>query len=435
MLDNIQTIKRLKTDNNELLLRKLEALSEREKDESDRNSISGLLSSIPLIIAAIVAAAAVAAIYTAFNTISSFFKKSSKDGKTPAGLDTKIPQVSSIPPGEIQEITDQPTVSQASPKLINASVPPNTPITADTEGVVSKTPQRSPSSPPSPSQPNPTTLISEKTPASSDSNLRTPLPGTSIMPATTIKEESTSSIGKLIIKAANALGVSSGFMLAMAKQESGFNPNAKASTSSARGLFQPLEATWKELVGKYGKSTGVTLSQINDPAANSLMAAYLLRDNIASLTRNGITKIGYTEMYAAHFLGSSGARKLLSNLSDSILAASILPSAAKSNRNVFYNRDGTPRSTNELYAWLTNKIAPNAAAYAASIQQDTTINSVAVAEYNRQTVLDKNKQVVVAGANPQPSSTNSSTNEPSAKPKYDIVAGRLVVNDSDITRT
>ena len=39
------------------------------------------------------------------------------------------------------------------------------------------------------------------------------------------------------------------------KKESGNNPNAKAKTSSASGLFQFTEGTWKELNNKYKLST------------------------------------------------------------------------------------------------------------------------------------------------------------------------------------
>jgi hypothetical protein len=48
------------------------------------------------------------------------------------------------------------------------------------------------------------------------------------------------------------VGVDYGYMMAMAAQESGFNPTATAETSSATGLYQFLNATWLEMLYRYG---------------------------------------------------------------------------------------------------------------------------------------------------------------------------------------
>ena len=37
------------------------------------------------------------------------------------------------------------------------------------------------------------------------------------------------------------------YMLAMAAKESNFDPNARATTSSATGLYQFINSTWKEM--------------------------------------------------------------------------------------------------------------------------------------------------------------------------------------------
>ena len=47
-----------------------------------------------------------------------------------------------------------------------------------------------------------------------------------------------------ISRAAQATGVDFGYLLAQARLESGLNPNARARTSSATGLYQFTNSTW-----------------------------------------------------------------------------------------------------------------------------------------------------------------------------------------------
>src|SRR5690349_14442043 len=59
-----------------------------------------------------------------------------------------------------------------------------------------------------------------------------------------------------IQRAAQATGVDFGFLLGTAKRESGYNPAAKAPTSSAAGLYQFTEQTWLSTLKKYGARHG-----------------------------------------------------------------------------------------------------------------------------------------------------------------------------------
>ena len=47
-----------------------------------------------------------------------------------------------------------------------------------------------------------------------------------------------------IQRASNATGVDFSFLMRTAGRESGYNPKAKAPTSSAAGLFQFVDQTW-----------------------------------------------------------------------------------------------------------------------------------------------------------------------------------------------
>ena len=55
-----------------------------------------------------------------------------------------------------------------------------------------------------------------------------------------------------IQRASSATGVDFGYLMGAATRESGYNPNAKAKTSSATGLFQFLDQTWLATLKQHG---------------------------------------------------------------------------------------------------------------------------------------------------------------------------------------
>jgi hypothetical protein len=136
--------------------------------------------------------------------------------------------------------------------------------------------------------------------------------------------------------------------------ESGGDANAKNPNSSASGLYQFTKGTWKDMVRKYGKETGVTVGMKNNPQAQEIMMRKLTEEN-----RDGLRKaLGREptdgELYAAHFAGLGGAKSLLRNPSK--IAANLLPSAAKSNKTIFYNENGQPRTAMETVQLLASKV-------------------------------------------------------------------------------
>ncbi|MDR7230103.1 hypothetical protein J2X45_001184 [Caulobacter sp. BE264] len=182
-----------------------------------------------------------------------------------------------------------------------------------------------------------------------------------------------------IQRASNATGVDFTFLMGTAKRESGFNPGAKARTSSASGLFQFVDQTWLATLKKHGSKYGyaryadlisqgadgryrvegdearkAVLGLKMDPHAASLMAGELASDH-ASYLRG---RVGRTptagELYAAHFLGPQGSARLIqaASVSPTASAAAMFPEAAQANRSIFY-RDGRPTTVGELYANLT----------------------------------------------------------------------------------
>lgn len=116
-----------------------------------------------------------------------------------------------------------------------------------------------------------------------------------------------------IKQASKMTNVNESTMMTFAKLESGLNPNAKAPTSSATGLFQIVDSTWKELLDKHGDKYNIPAdADRTNPYYNSLMAGEYMKSNLKTVANYKQTDISEpTAAYLAHFLGPGGARKLI----------------------------------------------------------------------------------------------------------------------------
>jgi hypothetical protein len=182
----------------------------------------------------------------------------------------------------------------------------------------------------------------------------------------------------IIIKASYKVGVDDSIMLAMAKQESGFNPNAGAKGTSAKGLYQFLDKTWKSMVARYQSEYPVLKKGQLDPEASAIAGALYIKENAKILQAKNIPVTG-TSIYAAHFLGVSGAATLLGAKATEI-AAKLLPDAAKSNKSIFFKTDpktnkpdlNSPRTVADVISILYGKVGQVAEQYAAIKNADDT---------------------------------------------------------------
>ena len=196
-----------------------------------------------------------------------------------------------------------------------------------------------------------------------------------------------SGVMQAIQSAATKTGVDFSYLLKKAAQESGFDPTAKAATSSATGLFQFTKQTWLHMVKQYGAQYGLgnyaaqittdanghmsvsnpaakqaILALRNDPQCSAEMACELDKQNAASLKQNVGGKIGGTELYLAHFLGAGGASDFINTMRDNptTTGASILPEAAAANPSVFYTKSGEPRTLEQIYQNFAQKFGTGA---------------------------------------------------------------------------
>jgi hypothetical protein len=142
----------------------------------------------------------------------------------------------------------------------------------------------------------------------------------------------------------------------IALAESGGGPNAKAATSSASGLFQFTDGTWRSMIKKYGGQTGIRLQDKNNPDAQKVMAQRLLDENKQILSSKLQRDPSGGELYIAHFMGPSQAARLIASPQNKI-AAALFQREAASNRPIFYQKGGRPRTVAEVIELLSSKVA------------------------------------------------------------------------------
>ena len=247
--------------------------------------------------------------------------------------------------------------------------------------------------------------------------------------------DSTGTQGAAVIgairNAARQTGADFQYLLATAQVESGLNPTASVSSSSAKGLFQFIDQTWLTTLkesgsaldyGRYADAIVQTPSghhtvpdpamrqQImalrDDPAANAAMAGAFTQQNAAVLRQRIGRAPSEGDLYVAHFLGAGGASQLinLANQSPGTTAASAFPNAAKANPSIFYDRQGRARSASEVYHVLVARydVARAAPAVPASAVAATVAPTAAAAPVAPVTRRAAVLPVETAAATPPP---------------------------------
>lgn len=192
-------------------------------------------------------------------------------------------------------------------------------------------------------------------------------------------------VASSIAHAAAKTGVDHGYLYRAALRESSFDPNARARTSSALGLFQFLDDTWLLVIKRHGARHGFghfasrisvdragrphvedaglryeILAARRDPYLSAVMGAEFTRDN-QSVLRGSLGRAPtHGETYIAHFLGAEGGARLLkaAKSTPSAPAAGLFPRAAGANRTIFFDKYGRPRSAYEVATILRQKAEP-----------------------------------------------------------------------------
>lgn len=200
------------------------------------------------------------------------------------------------------------------------------------------------------------------------------------------------SLANALSAAGNRSGVDFGYLVQTAIRESSLNPQARASTSSAVGLFQFLESTWLQVMKEEGPRLGYQAYAdqirrtsdgdyvVSDPGKRAEILALrekpqIAADLAAAFTRSNGEYLRSVfgrmpsagELYIAHFLGAQGAEKMFKAGLDNPdqVAVSLFPRQAAANRAIFYDRDGGARTIRQVYQVLVAKHEGGNAAFSA----------------------------------------------------------------------
>lgn len=175
-------------------------------------------------------------------------------------------------------------------------------------------------------------------------------------------------------------GVEFGLLMELTAAESGFRTQARARTSSAKGLQQFIDRTWLNMIHQYGHKYGLesyaaqvvhykdeygrdtpmienpivhrqVLEMKNNPRLSALMAGDFIIENRTKLSCYLKKNITRTDIYLAHFLGPNDSILFLDALQKNPegSAADLFPEAAEANRPIFYNWRGHERSFRDIY--------------------------------------------------------------------------------------
>lgn len=192
---------------------------------------------------------------------------------------------------------------------------------------------------------------------------------------------SVAAVAFAIERASARTGADFDYLMKTAVRESSLNPDAKAGTSSAAGLFQFIDQTWLGMIKEHGAAHGLgqyadqisqnrngryvvadrqirreILALRYDPEISATMAGEFTQDSADTLRGSLGREPTGGELYAAHFLGPGGALELIkASQAGEGSAARIFPDAARANRSIFYAKGGGARSASEVLAVLDAK--------------------------------------------------------------------------------
>jgi len=152
------------------------------------------------------------------------------------------------------------------------------------------------------------------------------------------------------------------YAIKIASIESSYNAKAKASSSSASGLFQFTKATWLDAIklSKDPKHKKYTLEDRLDPVKSAELFPIFFKER-ERILKTAVANPSDTDYYLAHFLGPYGAKKFISayHTNPNDLAANFVnKKQVAANPKIFYNNGDKkqPKTLQEIYVNFGNKL-------------------------------------------------------------------------------
>lgn len=210
-----------------------------------------------------------------------------------------------------------------------------------------------------------------------------------------------------IRQAAKMTGADEETMMTYAKIESSLNPNAKAKTSSAGGLFQITDTKWEEALKKYGSKYNLPPNADKfNPFYNALMAGEFSQDDLKRL--NGWKPLGLDEptaMYVGHHFGVSGGNKIFNKASQNPQAP-----VREAVSDAAYSANRQELGDNTVMGYL-NKVGQKIATIAGKVFKPKEYNGPKPVDYDENSSTVKIADNNVAASTPPPTKTAKTSSE------------------------
>lgn len=216
------------------------------------------------------------------------------------------------------------------------------------------------------------------------------------------RQKPAANVPDFIVRAAALIGEDPNYLARnMMAESGGRNVRAKRNGSegtTASGIFQFTDGTWRAMVGQYGRQYGLTLDGRGDATQQATAAALFTRDNRVFL-RNALGREPSDgDLYMAAFLGRGGAEQFLSGMAENPNDLAInhaSPAAVRANKNIFYGkgRDDQPRTLQQVYDLMAAKVQPKDGEAMAASPQAGAMSWLTPEEQARAEALRQERQV------------------------------------------
>lgn len=131
----------------------------------------------------------------------------------------------------------------------------------------------------------------------------------------------------------------------------------KSATSSAIGPFQFTSGTWHDLITSHPELHMTDDDRLDPTKQQAALSTHT--DDLASALQHKGVDVTPGNLYAGHFMGKSGGPSFVAaaNQNPDAPAYTLVNDAAvKANHNMFFNKDGTPKTAGELVGSFETKL-------------------------------------------------------------------------------
>lgn len=173
-----------------------------------------------------------------------------------------------------------------------------------------------------------------------------------------------------LYEASKVSGMDMADLVAIASIESTLRGNVKSKYSSAKGVFQYTNGTWKQDTGLYAKQLGLKNTDVYNTRTNLLIGATAL-SNLKQLLieKSHLTEdtLRVGDLYMSHLVGTNGALAVIN--SNSHTPINRILSITKGNWSMYHKPNGQLRTAREFRLHMDTLVKRERQFYVKEVRQ------------------------------------------------------------------